>query len=515
MKKKFVILSIWFALVSFTAFAQLKMPEIFSDHMVLQRAEAVAVWGTGAGAGKMVTVELGKKMGRTIADSTGAWKAELPAMLAGGPYELWVRSGADTVTFTDVLIGEVWVASGQSNMAWPLQSSAGYKDEQADLSHPQIRLFRMEPGVHLRPEPYTSEEVAKITSGHFYKSASWQLCDAQTAPPFSAVAYYLGAMLRDSLNVPVGLIQNAVGGSPTQAWISRQALQARPDLKKYVPDSEKSDWFSVKELHPFISERVKQNLGSALDDGVASAWQHPFSPAYLYDHGLAPLIPFGIRGVIWYQGESNANYPREHQRLFETLIQSWRKDWGQGNFPFLYVQLPAIGDRNRWPEFREGQKETLDLPNTGMAVTIDLGDKENPDNVHPPVKSPVGERLGRIALAKVYDFNLEYSGPVVSDYQFKDQNLSITFSHAGKLTTSDGENLKGLVLQGYGKHGTEEEIVDANDVEMNGNRLIISVPKGFSVTKAKYAWAPFPECNLVNEERLPASPFRIELPGNF
>ncbi|MEN7550710.1 sialate O-acetylesterase [Rapidithrix thailandica] len=492
--------------------AQLRLPEIFGDHMVLQRDLPVPVWGSGLASGQKVRVKLGKHSVQAVADANGAWKTELPPMKAGGPYVLRISTGKKELVFKDVLIGEVWLCSGQSNMAWPLMHSEGFESLKTSLDRSQLRLFKMEKDVHIRPKAYTETELERVLNGKFYQAATWQHCTAESAPSFSAVAYHFGTQLLDSLKVPIGLIQNAIGGSPTQAWISKEALQAHPQLCKYAPHTEGRDWFSVQELHPFVVERVKKNLGMALENGQATAEQHPFSPAYLYTQGIAPLLPYAIRGVIWYQGESNANHPEEHQALFEALIRNWRKDWQQGDFPFLYVQLPGISDRNRWPEFRALQKETLRLPNTGMAVTIELG---HPTDVHPRKKQPVGERLSRIALAKIYGFELEYSGPTVSAYRIKDQKLYITFEHARHLTTSGGEALKGLVLQGYEKNGTQEVIRPVTQVQLEGNRLILSVPEELSVTKVKYAWAPFPECNLINEAGLPASPFCVELPGNF
>ncbi|HLR31386.1 MAG TPA: sialate O-acetylesterase [Fodinibius sp.] len=497
-----------------SAFAQLSMPKVFSDHMVLQRNEPVAVWGTGADPNRAITVEIGNKSKHTIADDTGAWKVKLPAMPAGGPYKLQIGSVNDTIIFSDVLIGEVWVASGQSNMAWPLSQSEHFDSIKSDFEQRNIRLFKMGKAVHVSSKPYTEEELRWIASGFFYQPTAWQPATKESASEFSAVAYYFAQNLQDSLKVPVGIIQNAVGGSPTQSWISKKVLQGNPELQKYVPAGG-DNWFSVDELHPFISSRVKENLGDALQTGQVSAYAHPFAPFYLYDHGIKPLIPYGIRGVVWYQGESNANYPQEHTRLFKTLIKSWRKAWNQGDFPFLYVQLPAIEGRNRWPEFRAGQQDALQLPNTGMAVTIDLGDQSRPSNVHPPEKRPVGLRLSRIALAKVYGENIRFSGPQLADYQLQDSILSITFDHADSLTTADGDTLKGLVLQGYNATGSKEQIISPESVALRGKSLKVQIPNKFSVTKIKYGWAPFPETNLVNEAGLPAGPFKIELPGNF
>ncbi|WP_185958456.1 sialate O-acetylesterase [Fodinibius sediminis] len=490
------------------------MPKVFSDHMVVQRESPIPIWGSGAEPGQTVAVELKNSSRETLADSIGSWSVKLPAISAGGPYDLQVATETDTINFTDVLVGEVWVASGQSNMAWPLRQSEVFDSVKSNLKHPDIRLFKMEQGVHLSPEPYTEEELRKIVHGSFYQSASWEHSSSDTAPEFSAVAYYFAQNLQDSLNVPVGIIQNAIGGSPTQAWLSKKALRNNPKLKKYIPGGE-DNWFSVKELHPFIASRVKENLGEALKSGQVNAYQHPFAPFYLYDHGVTPLIPYGIRGVLWYQGESNANYPDEHTRLFKTLIQDWRKAWKQGSFPFLYVQLPAIQGRNRWPEFRKGQQDVLKLPNTSMTVTVDLGDPRRPSNVHPPKKRPIGRRLSRIALGKVYGESIPFSGPKFENYQLRDSILSITFDHAEKLATTNGNSPNGLVLQGYNRSGTREQIITPDTMTVSGNSLRIQIPEEISVTKIKYGWAPYPEVNLINEAGLPAWPFKIELPGNF
>ncbi len=511
--KRFLMIVI-LLLAGFIVVSQPLLPEIFSSNMVLQRGMPVPVWGT-ASPNKNVTVSLASGKATAKTDAKGNWKITLPAMSAGGPFTLTIESENKKQHFQNILVGDVWVCSGQSNMEFSLRQEEHFKKEINEASHPNIRLFKMEKDINPTKRKLTADEITRLKNNDYYQPASWKICDSATVKDFSAVAYYFAKYLQQDVDVPIGLIQNAIGGSPTEAWIRKEAFASNPQLKMYATSPPDSSFLNRKYGHPFTIERIMENLEPLpLKEKKADGYyHHPFSPSYLYDTGIEPLLHTPIKGVLWYQGESNATYPDLHKQLFELLINSWRKAWKQSDFPFLYVQLPGIGPRNRWPEFREGQQELLStVPNTGMAVTIDVGDASD---VHPKNKKTVGERLSRIALAKWYGKNVEYSGPVLANYEKNDSTIILHFTHAAGLKTNNAKPVAGFALQGYVNNGKTEEVISVRDAVINNETISIKIPKNFSVTKIKYAWAPFPETNLVNDAALPAAPFKIELQGSF
>lgn len=510
------LLKLFFSIAIFsvsmtTAWSKLSLPSLFSDHMVLQREMAIPVWGT-ANVDQELTVELGNEEMMTKADQGGNWKVLLTARKAGGPFELIIRSKTETISVTDVWIGEVWLCSGQSNMEWPLKNSSGGQAAINKADHPNIRLFRMSRRHTLGPIPFTEEELAMVEKGDFMTSPSWQLCQPASAADFSGVGYYFGKQLADSLGVTIGLIQNAVGGSPIQSWISKKSLLAHPQLALFG----KTNWMEALENHPWIVQRVKENMDAYLKEkGQEKALAHPFAPAYLFNAGIRSLTPYPLAGVIWYQGESNATHPASYRSLFEMMVKDWRKAWDNEQLPFLFVQLPRIGTRSRWPEFRQQQAKCLEIEHTGMVVAIDEG---HPTDVHPKEKQVLGNRLGRLALASVYKYNILANSPSVFNYQWtpEKQRIKLSFSHTGAgFFLSSGQKTKGFRLQGYFAQGTKEEIIEPLQLILEKESLTITYPKGFLVTRVSYAWAPFPDNNVINSAGLPLAPFLIELPGNY
>jgi len=488
----------------------LQLPRVFGDHMVLQADAATPVWGHAAPHAQ-VTVTLGKDVQRSTADERGDWQLRMGARAASAsPVRMVIRSRHEQIEFSDVLIGEVWVCAGQSNMEWGLRQSTHGPEELTTVDHPHLRLLSLTGGARGSSGSYTSEHLARLTPDTFCMG-QWRVASEASAPDFSAVAWYFGRRLQRELGIPVGLICPAVGGTPTEAWIPREALEADPDLKGLVA----GNWLDNQRLGAFCRTRGEQNLLRAMQAGDPVPEDdlgpnHSFKPGFMWCAGITPLIPYAIRGAIWYQGESNAETParvREHGRLFPLLIEQWRKQWGQGDFPFLYVQLPAL-NRPEWPWFREGQRRVLDrLPNVGMAVTIDTG---LPANVHPPQKKPVGERLAQWALGTTYEqtSHATYSGPLLEGTQRDGHTVTVSFRQVGaSLKSANGQPLRHFALCG------DDGVFHPARAAITGKQTVaVSSAHVTEPTHVRYGWLSFPDppVNLVNSIGLPASPFSTE-----
>lgn len=487
----------------------LSLPQVFGDHMVLQADAPLPVWGTASPTAK-VELRLGEELQSTVADKSGAWHVQLASRPASDrPVRLEIRSGDQTLAVDDILIGEVWFCAGQSNMAWPLRATDHGAAELASADRPLIRLLNLRGGAPGVPRINQAEQLAHLTP-ETYCVGQWDIASADSAREFSAVGWYFGRQLHAKLGVPIGLIHVAQGGSPTEAWMRRGLLQSQPELRGMV----NGDWLRNPLLGDFCRRRGVENLLPAIQNGAFVPTDdlgpnHPFKPSFLWDAAVAPLIPLAIRGVIWYQGESNAETPErvaQHNILLPAMIADWRAQWGQGDFPFLQVQLPAI-DRPYWPEFRDGQRRLLDqLPNIGMAITIDTGERTN---VHPAAKQEVGDRLARWALANVYhrDQGGDYSGPLYRDCERKGNSLILSFDQiASGLKSSDAQPLRHFEIAGADGHFYPA------DAKIQGARIVLTSAAVAAPQRARYAWTPFPQPrpNLFNGAGLPASPFTTE-----
>lgn len=491
--------------------ADIQLPEIFSNHMVLQRGIPIPIWGT-ADSDAPLEISLNQSSITTKADYFGNWKAVLPPMEAGGAYELTIQSKNETVIIEDIYIGEVWLCSGQSNMEWPLRQTIKGETEISKSNFPLIRFFHLKKKHDTYKTPYSKEQLIAFSKGRFFHQAKWELCSPETSAAFSGVGYFFGKEIADSLNVPIGLIQAAVGGSPAQSWVSKEALLSHPQLKHLVDGT--TIWLNSDIIHPWLAERAKENWANWEKTGNDSLPGHPFAPHYLFDAAIKPLAPYPIRGAIWYQGESNATHPQSYPAMFEMLLQSWRNLWGQGDFPVYFVQLPRIGNRSRWPEFRQAQQECLSNSNTGMIVTIDQG---HPTDVHPKEKAIIGKRLARLALVKTYHQNIIAESTMLSSYTWHKEECTITLRFENfydGLALREGNMLNGIFLQGYKEYGGSETIMPLQNIVIAKSKLIITYPHDFLPTKIKYAWAPYPKNNLVNSAGLPLAPFKIELEGS-
>ncbi|GAA4441596.1 GDSL-type esterase/lipase family protein [Pontibacter saemangeumensis] len=460
---------------------------VFADHMVLQQKMPVPIYGL-ANAGEEVTVMFGNEKQKATAGADGKWKAMLPAQKAGGPYELNIATADTSISISDVLVGEVWLCAGQSNMAFPLRDAVHTSAEMREAQQAaSIRLLHMKPLVETGNFAWDSITLKKVNQLNYF-SGAWQRSDSVAAKDFSAVAYYFGNEQQEQLGVPIGLIEVAVGGSGTESWIDRYTLEHHPQLVTMLPNWRTSDF-----LMPWVRERTDKNLENA-----ASAKQrHPYQPAYNYDAGIAPLTDFPIKGVIWYQGESNAHNIELHETLFKTLVSSWREKWGY-DFPFYYVQLSSI-NRPSWPHFRDSQRRMLSqISNIGMAVSSDVGDSTN---VHPTQKKQVGERLAAWALAKTYHMRVPYSSPLFQDVEFSGNKAICTFRFDKGLHTSDGKSLRGFEVAG------NDLVFKKAKAEIRGGKVIVSSDKVPEPKYVRYGWQPYTTANLVNKAGFPASTF--------
>ena len=624
-----------------TPATDLSLPALFTDHMVLQRDTPIAVWGWASPKGT-VSATINGQQATTTVDADSTWRLTLPPMPAGGPHMLTI-AGADTLALADVLVGEVWVASGQSNMEWPVQASNDADAEIQAADFPNIRLFKVARTVAYTPQTQVEAE-------------GWHAVTPETIPEFSAVAYFFGRRLYEDLDVPVGLIETAWGGTPAEAWTSASALNAAMNdfsediaamtgdaddpAKTYeaqrtawlqaftdndqgyqngqpvwvAPDFDDAAWPAMDlpqlwegaglpgydgvvwfrktfDLPPAWQGRDLE-LNLAMIDDIDTTWvngvavghtalwnQHraytipanavepgrnviavrvldtgggggiygeaddfylasdsdrqslagPWSyqpgippgtemprppraaqnrPTTLYNAMIAPLLPYTIRGAIWYQGESNAGRAYQYRTLFPTMIEDWRDRWGLGDFPFFFVQLANFmgpqqnpSEAQTWPELREAQTMTLSLPNTAQAVIIDIGEA---DDIHPRNKQDVGTRLALAALNMTYEQHIVYSGPAYREMTREGSTIRLHFDHVGSGLTTRGDALNGFAIA-----GADSQFVWA-EAEIDGETIVVSSPAVADPVAVRYAWANNPIISLYNRDGLPASPFRTD-----
>lgn len=440
--------------------AAIQLPALFADGMVLQQKTAIAIWGQAAPHEQLKIIsDWNKRPINVYADGDGAWLARIQTPQAGGPYSLTVASGEDSVTFTDVWIGEVWLCSGQSNMEFPLANQGKWKtgvenDEQeiAAAHYPFIRMFNVAHAAAKTPV----QDVA----------GRWEVCTPETAGHFSAVAYYFARKITQETGYPIGIIHASWGGTPAESWVKKRVWQ-----QTVVPDLRLED--------------------------IQQPWSSK-TPTALYNGMIAPLIPFTISGVVWYQGESNADRPEAYKRLFPALINSWRTDW-QSDFPFYFVQIAPHYQKN--PFIREAQLYTFEcVKNTGMVVVTDAADSLD---IHPRNKRIPGERLARWALAQVYGKKIAYSGPIYRSMKIEGNKIRLFFDYACGLTARGG-SLKEFVIC-----GADQLFVPAIATIENNTILVYSnqITKPLAV---RFAWKNYPRPNLYNCAGLPASPFRTD-----
>ncbi len=491
----------WLRLVAATIFlgspgsvtADVVVPNIFSDSMVLQRGQNNRVWGR-ADAGENVTVTIGDQSHQTVADADGNWHVMLSPLFVGAPLTLSVK-GNNEIRVSDVLVGEVWICSGQSNMAWTVNRSNDADLEGAAADFPRIRMINF-PRVGAQEPVWTHDE------------SSWMVCSPATVGEFSAVGYFFGRQIHQIINVPVGLINNAWGGSACEAWVRRDLLAADPD---YQPMLQRwgvmQDTYEELKSRPSLNEEQKKELS-----GLQRQLGGNHNPSNIYNGVLKSHLGYGIRGAIWYQGESNASRAWQYRKLFPLMISNWRDEWGQDDFPFYWVQLADFRSEtsepgeSSWAELREAQTMTMDkLPNTGEAVIIETGEAYD---IHPKNKQTVGRRLARWALAREYGISIPYRSPRYSSMETSGSTVTLTFDHAGSgWRTFDVGEVRGFTIAGDDRKfvHAQARILDDGRIEVSSQNVSVSVP-----VAVRYGWADNPIVNMFNNSGLPLTPFRTD-----
>lgn len=473
----------------------------FTDSAVLQAGKKLSVWGK-AEPGSDVMVRLGDREQSVKATPAGDWKVTFdPKKASFAPVELEVRSETKVLRRRDLLFGEVWLASGQSNMQWTLQNCAEGPAVLSGKPDRFLRVLNFQGRLHPGAKRFSKEFLEKLTVENYYASNGWQRADAESLRGFSGVGFFFARKLREELKVPVGIIHLAVGGSPMEAHLPREAFFQDEKLNRLLPQ-----WWKNEEYPRWCRERAALNLSEWFKKPVEErSPPHPFAPSFLWEAGVRPILPFPVKGVIWYQGESNATVdggqgkavPKEiNRRKFEALIGAWRKGWKDEKLPICFVQLPGL---NRdWELFREMQDEVArEVPHTAMAVTIDLG---HPTDVHPRKKRPVGERLADLALAEAYDQKGIEKSPEVSEAIFETRKVRVLFDR--KVKTRDGKKLVGFEVAG------KDQLFVPAEAVIDGRSVIIFSEKIATIEWVRYAWANDPVCPLVGRSGLPVGPFR-------
>lgn len=461
--------------------AEVRLPNVIGSNMVLQRDAPLPFWGW-ADPDEKVTVSLGENRASATAGADGRWMVKLAPMKSGGPHTVTVE-GKNKLELTNVLVGEVWVCSGQSNMQWSVSASDNPQEEIAAANYPSIRLFYV-PRV---PAGTPQDDV----------NAHWTECSPETVANFSAVAYFFGRKLHKDLDVPVGLIHTSWGGTRIEPWTTLDGFRSVPSLAKLAEQAEQAHADYVKKAAA-AKESGQEPPKHPLNNRGASTG--------LYNGMVHPLVPFAIRGAIWYQGESNRADGLRYEQKMHALINGWRKVWNQGDFPFLYVQLAPFryrGDVSLLPQIWEAQMKVLEVPNTGMAVTVDIG---NITDIHPRNKQDVGKRLALWALAKTYGREgLVYSGPLYKSMQIEGDKIRISFDHVGSgLASRDGQPLTWFTIA-----GKDGEFVEAQ-AKVDGHDVVVWSDELKNPTAVRFGWHQEAEPNLMNKEGLPASPFRTD-----
>ena len=514
------------AVVAFTlsnACAEVQLASPFTSHMVLQCDMKVPVWGT-AKPGEAVTIEFAGQKKSATAGTDGRWRMELDPMKASAESRTFRVVGSKTATpveLGDVLVGEVWLASGQSNMEFSMskkvKSFAGVKNEEQEIAAANYPLIRMFTGAAAK----TFAPAARV-------GGEWKICNPENAPAFSAVGYFFARDLQREIEIPVGILSESFGGSTAEAWIRRETIagnaQLKPMLDRFdvaveqfrtnppsiVAPPRSEDVSATNEVAVSRNRTGGTNAAAGRRRGSGAPRdpvQDQHNPTVLFNGMIAPVLTYAIRGAIWYQGESIvggqagvALYPH----VQATLVRDWRKLWGEGDFPFYIVQLAGQDAGSNRPEVREAQATILQLPNTGMAVATDIGERKN---VHPKNKQDVGDRLARIALAKTYGRKIEFSGPVYESMSVEGRAIRVKFSHAQGLRARDG------ALKWFTIAGADGKFVSA-EANIDGETVLVSSPEVAKPVSVRYAWVNFPDGgHLYNAAGLPAAQFRSDAPN--
>ena len=478
--------AVLFCLLCSALRAEVRLPALFTSHMVIQRDKPVRVWGWSAPAEK-ISVTFRGETEQASADNFGRWQVFLRPAGAGGPFDLTVQ-GSNSITLEDVMAGDVWIASGQSNMEFPMTDLRNADKQIAAASCPDVRLFRVE---HKASE-YPLEDVI---------ARPWAQCGPETVAPFSAVAYFFAKEISEHEHVTVGVVEASWGGTLAESWTSLEALSSDAGLMPVFAARARmmQEWTDRLAQQKWAEDAT--SAGKTVPQQTWNPSPAMWEPAALWNGMIAPLTRFAVRGVIWYQGESNSKLDRAplYGKVFTTLIRDWRRQWSEGDFPFLFVQISSFKSdaTENWPEVRAGQVEALSLANTAMAVSIDVGD---PDDVHPKDKHPVGHRLALGAEAVAYGEKLEYAGPLFRQATVQGSSVRVWFDHADGLRTSGGVPL------GFEIAGPDGKFVAAQ-AKAEGSTILVTAAGVAHPCRVRYAWANSPAANMFNAAGLPMSPF--------
>jgi sialate O-acetylesterase len=556
--KRIIIISLCSILLlsAMSLSAAIRLPAIFGDNMVLQRNVKVPIWGW-ANPGEEVQIIFRSKAFKAVADQNGKWNTKLGIYSAGGPYQMLVKAGTEQVTIKNILIGDVWVTSGQSNMEFGIQTERNGAEAIAKATDTLIHFFYVPMAFALEPK----SDIAGVNANS--PNGKWVVCSPQIMNNpqwawhgFSAAGYYFAQQIRHTTGAPVGMIATYKGGTPAQAWVSVDGLKKQPAFTNYVSKHQAlaDHYEDAKATYPqqlsTYNDALKQWNDEVGKDYavITKQWtadvvqakaagqkppaqpkpsrpapQNPTppeggfgAPGNLYNAMVAPIIPYGIKGVIWYQGEGNGDRlpdAVEYKDLFPRLINDWRAHWQQSDLPFIFVQLtnyrnPAVQpSEGNWPWVREAQLKTLLLPQTGMAVITDIGEA---DNIHPKNKLDVGLRLALAARHVAYGENIVFSGPIYRSMKIEGNKIRITFTNIGSGLTTDTTNKGNVIeLKGFGIAGSDQKFSWAKAM-IDGNTVVVWADDIKDPIAVRYNWADNPPGNLYNKEKLPAAPFRTD-----
>ncbi|MBN8838086.1 MAG: sialate O-acetylesterase [Sphingobacteriia bacterium] len=500
--KKYGLCLLLFGTTIQTIRAQLKLAEVFGDNMVLQRGKPICFWGKAI-PGDIVSIRFAGKNRKVVAGQNASWRISFPKKKATTrPLSVLVASSGQTIQIHNVLIGDVWVCSGQSNMEFPMHREMHFTEEKQQAYLPLVRLCNPPPaGRFIYGTAFTDSLNRRLTKDSFYLWNGWHVCDSNSFASMSAVAYYFAKQITAREKIPVGMINLSISGAPIETFIRKEALLQSGNFANKA----QSNWLTNPDLPKWIKERGFQNVGGNKNGfGDESGLNHAYKPGFAFECGIKPLLPFAITGILWYQGESNSlelNRAQEYKDLLKLLISDYRLQWKEPQLPFFWVQLSSIDTltykSQYWPLFRNEQRKLMnEIPFGGMAVSSDVGSKTD---VHPANKKVVGERLARWALHNVYKEAIIASGPLPLKAVLVQDTVVVYFTYSHQLQTSDHQPVQGFSLDGI---TTVAATIKNNTVQ---------IPVKQKPLHLYYAWQPFSKGNLVNEEMLPASTFLIDI----
>jgi sialate O-acetylesterase len=485
-----------------TSHSQLKVAEIFTDNMVLQRDQPIKIWGSAPPQTEIVVSFLNKNQS-TVADINGNWELEFERQLATSqPQKIRIKSLTQTITLTNILIGDVWLLLGQSNMEWPMSGEIHFEEELKDADNKQLRYYNPKYiGKNIYGQDYNQDQRKKLAGGELFYVKKWEESDTSSFKTMSAIGYYFGKQIINKKGIPVGLINLSIGGAPLETFIALETLKENKKFSKKTG----SNWLYNEHLPDWIRERGRENINGNQVENNSNGPNHAYKPGFAFSTGIAPILEMPIKGILWYQGESNAQERarvEEYPELQKLMIKDYRKKWRNPDLPFYWVQLSSIDtinyDSHFWPEFRDGQRRLLEeMKNVGMAVSSDIGARHD---VHPRNKKAVGNRLARWALNKEYGQDVLVSGPLPKNAIYKNGSVVVDFKYIGNgLSVSNGKSLRGFSIDGKSQA----------PAKIKGDKVFIKTSE-----KPKfiyYNWQPWAIGNLINSEDLPASTFKMEV----